>query len=71
MDRFHFGENFPVKCFEKKSAGIISHVRFAFLGNYPIIDPGRFGETVAINRGLTLKVATDYKEALDWLSVNE
>jgi len=69
MDRFQFGEAFAVKFFEKKRAGQISHVRFAFLGRHPIIDPNKFGETVAVNWGMTLKVTTDLKEALDWLLV--
>ena len=42
-------------------------VRFAVLGNEPIIDPQRFGEIVATNRGANIKVFTDEQLALDWL----
>lgn len=69
MDRFQFSEAFSGKYFDEKKAGKISHARFAIIGNYPIIDPNRFGETVAVNRGMTLKVSTDMAEAMDWLLV--
>jgi len=67
MDRFYFGEAFAARYFEEKKSGKVSHARFAFLGKYPIVDPNRFGETVAVNRGMTLKVSIDRDEALDWL----
>lgn len=67
MDRFNIAQDFTAKYFKEKKAGRISHVRFAYLGNYPLIDPNRFGETVAVNRGLTMKASTELKGALDWL----
>jgi hypothetical protein len=42
-------------------------VRLAVLGNEPIIDPNRFGEIVATNRGANVKVFTDDPMALEWL----
>ena len=69
MDRFYFGEVFSGRFYEEKKRGNISHIRFAFIGHYPIVDPNKFGETVAVNRGMTLKVTTDLKEALDWILV--
>jgi hypothetical protein len=44
-------------------------LRVAYVGNEPFIDPGRFGETVAMNRGALIKVTTDMNEALAWLGV--
>lgn len=42
-------------------------IRIAVVGAEPLIDPDRFAETVATNRGLIIKVTTDIEEALNWL----
>jgi len=39
----------------------------AFVGSEAFVDPRRFGEAVARNRGLNLRVFTDMNEALVWL----
>ena len=70
MERFNIAQAFALKYFDELKAGRISPIRFAYLGNYPMIDPNKFGETVAVNRGLTLKATTELKEALDWLLVD-
>ncbi len=46
-------------------------VKVAFTGFPPIIDPDRFGETVARNRGANVKVTTDINEAFKWLQVDQ
>ena len=43
--------------------------RIAIIGNELIVDPHRFVEIVAVNRGVQLKVTTDPKEALEWLEI--
>jgi hypothetical protein len=43
--------------------------RFAVVGQEPLIDEERFGETVAINRGVNAKAATSLDEAISWLSL--
>lgn len=45
----------------------IGPVRFAVLGNVPRMDAHHFGENVAINRGLPLRVFTQESDALEWL----
>ena len=45
-------------------------VKVAFVGFPPLIDPGRFGETVAVNRGVNVKVMDDIEEAFRWLEIN-
>ena len=45
-------------------------VRVAVYGRRPLVDPDRFGETVAINRGAKLKVSEQLEEALAWLGVS-
>ena len=47
-----------------------SPLQFAYVGRYPLLDPKRLGETVAINRGLTVKVTEDFHEAMSWLGVS-
>ena len=61
MERFEIGEAF-VKM--QRSKGII---KTAFVGKEPIVDPERFGETVAVNRGGLIAVFTDISDAKKWL----
>ncbi len=42
-------------------------IRFAVLGNEPMIHPERFGEIVATNRGAVVRVFTDETLAVEWL----
>jgi hypothetical protein len=39
----------------------------AVVGQPPLIDPARFGETVARNRGINGRVFTDVDEAVGWI----
>ena len=41
--------------------------RFAFLGKPPLVDPNRFGELVATNRGVQMKTVNRMEDALNWL----
>ncbi len=64
LDRFTFAEylaNYSIQ----NGRGKISKI--AVLGNEPVVDKDRFGEIVATNRGLNLRVVTDMQEALHWL----
>lgn len=45
-------------------------VQVAVVGQRPLVDPDRFGETVAVNRGARLKVSERVDEALAWLGVS-
>ena len=45
-------------------------MQVAVVGQRPLIDPDRFGETVAINRGAKVKVSEELAEALAWLGVS-
>jgi len=40
----------------------------AVVGQPPLIDPARFGETVARNRGINGRVFTDQDEAVAWIA---
>jgi hypothetical protein len=45
-------------------------LQVAVYGRQPLIDPSRFGETVALNRGAKVKVSERLDEALAWLGVS-
>jgi len=68
MDRYHFGEFAALESIKYMGKGLV-RIAVAFYGIEPIIDPERFGELVARNRGLDLKVTTDKYEALQFLGV--
>jgi hypothetical protein len=70
MDRYNTASVFAKKYLDEKLAGKIPTCRFAFVGNHPLVDPKKFGETVATNRGINIKVFTEMTEALSWLEVN-
>ncbi len=55
---------------EKAARVQLGHVKRIFLavvGKQPMIDPERFAETVALNRGAYGKVFDDMDEALGWI----
>jgi len=67
MDRFDLAEYVSMLVLSRMNA---ESVRIAVVGVEPLIDPGRFGETVAVNRGVTGKVTTDLNEAMEWLGIH-
>jgi hypothetical protein len=42
-------------------------LQFAYVLQEPVLDPQRFGETVAVNRGLWVKAFDNPEDALGWL----
>jgi len=42
--------------------------KFAYALKPPLLDPERFGETVAVNRGMNVKTFETVQEARDWLA---
>jgi hypothetical protein len=67
MDRFYLGSIFSMKYIKERVTGKIPPCRFAMVGHEPLVDPNRFGETVATNRGLAVKVFLKMEEAIAWL----
>ncbi len=61
-ERFEMGE-----AFAEIQLGKSVIVAIAIVGREPMIDPERFGETVALNRCAVGKVFTDPVEAVNWL----
>jgi hypothetical protein len=68
IDRYYFGEFAALESLKYMGKGL-KRIAVSVYGIEPIIDPERFGEIVARNRGLNLKVTTDKNEALQFLGV--
>ena len=62
MERYEFG-----KAFAEYQIRLPIVICAAVLGKEPLIDPDRFAETVALNRGALGKVFTNIEEATNWL----
>jgi hypothetical protein len=67
MERFHLSVTAATKYFGAILTGKIISCCFAVVGTHPLVDSRRFEETVAVNRGLNIKVFTEMAEALAWL----
>jgi hypothetical protein len=65
IDRFYYSKNLAEysinNSFNKANS-------IAVVGKEPIVDKDRFGETVAVNRGLNVRVFTDMEDATMWLN---
>jgi len=68
IDRYFLGEFAALESLKYMEKGLLG-LTASFYGIEPIIDHERFGELVARNLGLNLKVTTDKKEALHFLGV--
>lgn len=44
-----------------------ARLKFAYIIPNPLLDPGRFAESVAVNRGMYVKAFHDENEAREWL----
>ena len=45
----------------------IPNPQFAYVLREPVLDPRRFGETVAVNRGMRVRAFENLEDALGWL----
>jgi hypothetical protein len=70
MDRYAFSVALAEKFNKACTSGADASTRFGFVGKEPMVEKDRFGETVAVNRGLNLKVMEDMDEALQWLGID-
>lgn len=70
IERFYYGEFAAASIARLTSDASLPPPRFAYVLKEPILDPGRFGETVARNRGMNVRAFRDPSEALAWLGEN-
>jgi hypothetical protein len=70
MERFYYGE-FAASAFNESAVrGMVTHsTQFAYILEEPVRDPGRFGENVAVNRGMHVKTFDNLQDALVWLGI--
>ena len=43
-------------------------LKFAYVLHEPVRDPERFGENIAVKRGMDVKVLEDTNAAIEWLN---
>jgi hypothetical protein len=69
IERFYYGEYAAERVLRLTTDGGLPMPQFAYVLKEPVLDPGRFGETVAVNRGMNIRVFSEPGEALAWLGV--
>jgi hypothetical protein len=66
MERFYYGE-FAARAV---AASAVPFTQFGYVLEVPVLDPWRFGEIVAVNRGMFVKTFDNQEDALEWLGVS-
>jgi hypothetical protein len=69
MERFYLGVFAAQTVADYAKRGISPATRFAYVLIEPVLHPKRFGETVAVNRGMVNKVFDNPEDALQWLRI--
>jgi len=71
VERFYYGEFVADSTFGLIDRGWTGELpQFAYVLHEPVLDPLRLGETVAVNRGVNVKVFEEEPDALDWLGLD-
>lgn len=69
IDRWDYSEFMAAEIHNRLNSGKLEKkVYLAYLGD-ELIDPQKFGQIVATNRGINVKATTDVKDAFRWLGV--
>jgi len=69
IERFYYGQ-FAARAVKKYAEfGVSPATRFAYVLEEPMRDPERFGETVAVNRGMFVKTFDILEDAFGWLQI--
>ena len=70
IERFFYGEFVARAIAEFADRGMVSRAtQFAYVLEEPMRDKRRFGETVAVNRGMFVKTFDNLQDALGWLGI--
>jgi len=69
MERFYYGEFAAQAVAEFAARGVSPATHFAYVLEVPILDPRRFGQIVAVNRGMHVMVFDNLDDALRWLGI--
>jgi len=68
IERFYYGSFAAEMVMSYQGRGVAAGTPFAYVLKEPVLDSKRFGETVAVNRGMIVKAFDNLEEALKWLS---
>jgi hypothetical protein len=69
MERFYYGGFVADAVADLNERGVSDVPQFAYVLVEPVLDKYRFGETVAANRGMFVKVFDNLEEAENWLLI--
>ena len=69
MDRFAYGDFVSSAVAGLRVGPQGRPPRFSYVLEEPVLDPHRLGETVAVNRGMNVRVFDNINDALAWLGV--
>jgi hypothetical protein len=69
IERFYYGEFAAQTVANFAERGVSRATQFAYVLREPVLDPKRFGETVAVNRGMFVKAFDSLEDALGWLGI--
>jgi hypothetical protein len=67
IERFYYAAFAAATAEQYKRHGRCGAIRFSYVLKEPVLDPEKFGETVAVNRGMCVKAFDNPEEALAWL----
>src|SRR4030095_15183355 len=67
MDRFLYAEFAAASLGKFADRGVCRGTQFAYVLKEPMLDPGRFGETIAVNRGMFVRIFDNLRDAIAWL----
>ena len=68
MERFYYGEFAAATVARYQERGVSLATLFAYVLSEPVLDPKKFGETVAVNRFMHVKTFNNLEKALEWLA---
>src|SRR6516225_6140642 len=68
IERFFYGEFAADAVAKHYARSVVGATRFAYVLTEPVLDPQKFGETVAVNRGMLVKVFDNLEQAIHWLA---
>lgn len=70
MERFYYGEFAAGAVAESAERGTLPRfTQFGYVLEHPVLDPQRFGENVAVNRGMRVKTFDNLQDAHAWLGI--
>ena len=69
MERFYYGKLAAEEVTGLRRRGVAPIPQFAYVLLPPVLDSQRFGECVAVNRGMHLKVFDNLPAAEQWLEI--